>query len=137
MSASRIGLDPGFAKKLGRFEARLAEQGIRVVLTWGYRSIESQNGLYAKGRTAPGSIVTNARGGYSWHNFGLAADYAFVIDGKVTWNGPWDVFGKVARQCELEWGGDWKRFTDRPHVQCTRGKTLAQMRAAARKNPSR
>ena len=132
MSASRIGLDPEFAKKLSCFEIALAKQGIKVILTWGYRSIESQNGLYAKGRTTPGSIVTNARGGYSWHNYGLAADYAFIIDGKVTWNGPWDKFGKIARQCGLEWGGDWKKFTDRPHVQCTRGKTLAQMRAATR-----
>lgn len=130
MSASRIGLDPEFAKKLGRFETALANKGIKVVLTWGYRSIEEQNKLYAKGRTAPGNIVTNAYGGYSWHNFGLAADYAFVIGGKVTWTGPWDIFGRIARECGLEWGGSWTRFKDRPHVQWTKGKTLAQMRAA-------
>ena len=130
MSASRAGLDPAFARKLVIFEKTLADHGIKVVLTWGYRSIESQNELYAKGRTAPGSIVTNARGGYSWHNFGLAADYAFVINGKVTWNGPWDAFGKIAAQCGLEWGGSWKGFKDRPHVQMTDGRTLSQMRAA-------
>ncbi|MEN6521146.1 MAG: M15 family metallopeptidase [Armatimonadota bacterium] len=131
MSASRIGLDPEFARKLGRFEARLAEKGIKVVLTWGYRSITEQNRLYTIGRTTPGKKVTNARGGYSWHNFGLAADYAFIVSGKVTWNGPWDVFGKTARECGLEWGGDFKTILDRPHVQWTRGKTLAQMRQAA------
>lgn len=74
---------------------------------------------------------------YSWHNFGLAADYAFVVNGKVTWNGPWDVFGRVARLCGLEWGGDWKKMTDKPHVQMTRGKTLAQMRALAKKKPAK
>lgn len=132
MSASKTGLDPEFVKRLNRFEAALAKQGIKVVMTCGYRSIEEQNRLYAKGRTAPGSIVTKARGGYSWHNFALAADYAFVINGKVTWNGPWDLFGKIARQCGLEWGGDWKKFKDRPHVQWTNGKTLTQMRAAKR-----
>ncbi len=131
MSASRIGLDPEFAKKLGRFEARLAEKGIKVVLTWGYRSITEQNRLYAIGRTTPGKKVTNAKGGYSWHNFGLAADYAFIVSGKVTWKGPWDIFGKVARECGLEWGGDFKTILDRPHVQWTRGKTLAQMRQAS------
>ena len=73
---------------------------------------------------------TNARGGYSWRNFGFAADYAFVINGKVTWNGPWDVFGKLAKQCGLEWGGGWKTFKDRPHVQWTGGRTLTHMRAA-------
>jgi len=129
MSASKKGLDPQFAKKLIAFEIALAKRDIKVIMTWGYRSVEEQDDLYAKGRTAPGSKVTNARGGYSWHNFRLAADYAFVIDGKVTWNGPWETFGRIARQCGLEWGGDWKSMTDRPHVQCTRGKTLAQMRA--------
>ncbi len=134
MSASKTGLDPEFVKKLNRFEAALAGQGIKVVMTCGYRSVEEQNKLYAKGRTAPGSIVTKARGGYSWHNWGLAADYAFVINGKVTWNGPWNIFGQVAASCGLEWGGGWKKFKDRPHVQWTRGQTLAQMRAAARRN---
>lgn len=132
MSASRAGLDPKFAQKLSLFEKTLAAHGIKVILTWGYRSIESQNALYAKGRTTPGNIVTNARGGYSWHNFGLAADYAFVINGKVTWNGPWDTFGKIAKECGLEWGGSWKTFKDRPHVQWNGGRTLAQMRAGAK-----
>ena len=129
MSASRQGLDPEFAKKLVRFEAALAEKGISVILTCGHRSPAEQNRLYAKGRTSPGAIVTNARGGYSWHNYGLAADYAFVIDGKVTWNGPWVLFGLIARQCGLEWGGNWIKFKDRPHVQWTKGKTLSQMRS--------
>ena len=91
MSASRAGLDPKFQKKLVLFEGKLAEHGIKVIMTWGYRSTADQNALYAKGRTAPGSVVTYAKGGYSWHNLGFAADYAFVIDGKVTWNGPWDI----------------------------------------------
>lgn len=132
MSASRAGLDTKFAQKLSLFEKTLAAHGIKVILTDAYRSIETQNVLYAKGRTAPGGIVTKARGGYSWHNFGLAADYAFVINGKVTWNGPWDTFGRIAKECGLEWGGSWKTFKDRPHVQWTGGRTLAQMRAAAK-----
>lgn len=131
MSASKKGLDPQFAKKLAVFEQMLAARGIKVIMTWGYRSVQEQDALYAMGRTKPGKKVTNARGGYSWHNYGLAADYAFVIDGKVTWDGPWDVFGQIAGQCGLEWGGGWAKFTDRPHVQVTRGKTLAQMRQAA------
>ena len=99
MSASREGLDAQFAQKIAVFESMLAENDIKVLFTWGYRSIEQQNALYAIGRTKPGSIVTKARGGYSWHNYGLAADYAFVINGKVTWDGPWKTFGKIARQC--------------------------------------
>lgn len=129
MSASREGLNPEFAAKLTLFEKKLATSGIKVILTAGYRSIVEQNALYAQGRTKPGKKVTNARGGDSWHNYGLAADYAFIINGKVTWDGPWATFGKIARSCELEWGGDFRSIVDRPHVQWTQGKTLAQMRA--------
>lgn len=131
MSRSRTELDPEFAAKLVKLESTLARQGIKVMMTSGYRSPEEQDRLYAIGRTSPGKKVTNARGGYSWHNFRLAADYAFVIDGKVTWEGPWETFGRVARSLGLEWGGDWRSFPDRPHVQMTKGRTLAQMRALA------
>lgn len=122
------GLDPEFREKLRVFEQKLADAGIRVKLVCGYRSIEEQNRLYASGRTKPGRIVTNARGGYSWHNFGLAADYAFVRDSRISWDGPWNTFGRIARECGLEWGGDWKRLADRPHVQWTKGKSLKEMR---------
>jgi peptidoglycan L-alanyl-D-glutamate endopeptidase CwlK len=122
------GLDPEFRERLAEFERRLLESGIRVKLVCGYRSIEEQNRLYAQGRTTPGRIVTNARGGYSWHNFGLAADYAFVVGGQLTWNGPWKVFGRIARETGLEWGGAWKKFPDRPHVQWRKGRTLREMR---------
>ena len=126
----KAGLDPEFRTKLEIFEKRLLESGIRVKLVSGYRSFEEQNRLYALGRTKPGRIVTKARGGYSWHNFGLAADYAFISGGQLTWDGPWRIFGRIARECGLEWGGDWRKFPDRPHVQWRRGKTLAQMRRA-------
>jgi peptidoglycan L-alanyl-D-glutamate endopeptidase CwlK len=124
------GLNPEFEQRLKKFEAALLKRGIKVRRTSGYRSIEAQNALYAKGRTKPGAVVTKARGGYSWHNFGLAEDYAFIINGKITWNGPWDTFGQAAKECGLEWGGSWTKFQDRPHVQMTGGRTLAQMRAA-------
>lgn len=127
----KAGLQPDFRAKLDLFEKRLAENGIKVRLVCGYRSFEEQNSLYALGRTKPGRKVTNARGGYSWHNFGLAADYVFVVNGQITWEGPWNVFGRIARECGLEWGGDWKRFPDRPHVQFRRAKTLAEMRRSA------
>ncbi len=130
MQSAYRGLNPEFREKLEEFEWRLETSGIRVKLTCGYRSIEEQNRLYARGRTAPGPVVTRARGGYSWHNFGLAADYVFVVGGRITWEGPWEIFGRVARECGLEWGGDWKTFPDRPHVQWRKGRTLAQMRRA-------
>ncbi|MCL5105693.1 MAG: M15 family metallopeptidase [Armatimonadetes bacterium] len=133
MAASKKGLDPEFVERLNLFEARLKHRKIDVIMTCGYRSTQEQDDLYARGRTRPGRIVTNARGGDSWHNYGLAADYAFVIDGKVTWDGHWSIFGILAKECSLEWGGSWRRFKDRPHVQWTKGYTLAQMKARSKK----
>jgi peptidoglycan L-alanyl-D-glutamate endopeptidase CwlK len=125
------GLNPTFEQKLDRFEAELLKHGLHVRMTCGYRSIAEQNRLYAQGRTKPGKIVTQAKGGYSWHNFGLAADYVFLdADGRATYAGPWSKFGQIAESCGLEWGGSWKTFKDRPHVQWTGGTTLAKLRAS-------
>ncbi len=54
----------------------LLDMPIKIVS--GYRSHEAQNALYSQGRTTKGNIVTNAKGGESMHNFGVAVDYAFV-----------------------------------------------------------
>jgi peptidoglycan LD-endopeptidase CwlK len=48
-----------------------------IRVTSGFRSFEEQDRLYAQGRTTAGQIVTNARGGESMHNFGVAFDYCF------------------------------------------------------------
>ena len=52
--------------------------GYRLDITSGFRSVADQNTLYAQGRTQPGNIVTNARGGRSLHNYGLAVDVADI-----------------------------------------------------------
>lgn len=43
----------------------------------GLRSFVTQEALYVQGRTKPGDIVTWARPGLSYHNYGLATDWAF------------------------------------------------------------
>jgi len=55
---------------------------IRIVQ--GLRTIEEQNDLYAQGRTKQGKKVTNAKGGSSFHNYGLAVDFCLLIDDKET-----------------------------------------------------
>jgi peptidoglycan LD-endopeptidase CwlK len=60
--------------------AKAAANGITIKVISGLRTDEEQNDLYAQGRTKPGRIVTNARGGYSNHNFGIAFDIG-VFDG--------------------------------------------------------
>ena len=90
------------------------------------RTFAEQDGLYAQGRTTKGNIVTNAKGGLSYHNYGLALDIV-LIDGK---NASWDIKkdydsdGKadwievvnIFKQYGWTWGGDWK-FLDAPHFE--------------------
>lgn len=110
-------------------------------VTCGYRSIQEQTALYAKGRTASGKIVTNAKGGYSVHNYGLAFDFCLIVDGGkyASWEylkdydgdsvSDWMEFVNLFKQYGYEWGGDWKSFKDFPHIQKTFGKTIEQLRA--------
>ncbi|MEK4006105.1 M15 family metallopeptidase [Paenibacillus sp. FSL H3-0333] len=54
------------------------DKGIYIRITQGLRTIAEQNALYAQARTTKGPIVTNAKGGYSWHNFGYAIDFVLI-----------------------------------------------------------
>jgi peptidoglycan L-alanyl-D-glutamate endopeptidase CwlK len=105
------------------------EKGVEVKAISGTRSWAEQDAIYAKGRTAPGPIVTRARGGQSNHNFGLSLDLGLFANGKYLEDSPfYRHIGKiVAKFPALEWGGAWK-FVDEPHVQYRVPYTLAQMR---------
>lgn len=116
MSIDMSLLHPRFAEKLQELEAQCSVRGLVLGFSTGYRSAAEQDALYAQGRTAPGSIVTNARGGYSQHNWGIAADFFQNIKGKE-WEG-WffDTVGPLAESLGLGWGGRWTDFVDRPHL---------------------
>ena len=53
-----------------------------------FRSPRRQAQLYAQGRTLPGKIVTYANAWQSYHQYGLAVDFVFFVDGKWTWDEP-------------------------------------------------
>jgi hypothetical protein len=92
----------------------------QAFITDGYRSFEEQTKLYAQGRTAPGSIVTNAKAGQSPHNFGLAIDVAFRGDGTTQAIYSLDLYKKLvplATSLSLTWGGSWSGFHDNPHFE--------------------
>lgn len=96
-----------------------AHPELTVILTQALRTHKEQDALYAQGRTRPGKIVTNARGGQSLHNYGLAFDVAFrAKDGTIDWNdlAPFREFAVIAKSNGLAWGGDWKR-KDYPHFE--------------------
>jgi peptidoglycan LD-endopeptidase CwlK len=129
------GLHPVVAEKARNLIKKAHSEGIYIIITQGLRTIEEQNRLYAQGRTKPGKIVTNARGGYSYHNFGLAFDFCVcdVVKGSLApnWNVDrrWLRVGQIGKSLGLEWGGDWKSFKDYPHFQYTFGLSLAQLRS--------
>lgn len=103
-------------------------------ITFGLRTFNEQQALYDQGRTKPGPKVTNAKPGQSLHNYGLAVDFAFIIDGKVAswdekkdWDGDkqsdWMEVVRVFKRYGWSWGGDWRSFKDMPHFEKTFGRT--------------
>lgn len=108
---------PVMQQRVTAFFDALEKKGLTPRIVQGLRTIEEQNTLYAQGRTKPGNIVTNAKGGQSWHNRGVAVDIAFINpDGSVDFNVS-EALAKLGEEAGLEWGGRWTSFQDKPHFQ--------------------
>lgn len=134
-SRSLDDLLPQVKSRVEVFIAACKAEGIDLLVTSTYRDNESQNALYAQGRTAPGKIVTNAKAGQSFHNFRCAVDVVPIVAGKPRWDVKdevWQKIGKLGKTAGLEWAGDWKRFKEYPHFQYTGGFTLAQLQQGAK-----
>lgn len=105
--------------------ATLSKDGIWVRVTQALRTIEEQDALYAQGRTAPGKIVTNAPGGYSQHNFGLAVDVVPSVPGDTyipDWNPAhpsWQKMIALGESLGLYSGSHFRTFPDAPHFEYT------------------
>ena len=98
--------------------------GHKLRITDGLRTFAQQDALYAQGRTKPGNKVTNAKGGQSYHNYGLAFDCYFTENGNVTFSkGINSEIAKIGEALGLEWGGRWTSLKDMPHFQLNKGKT--------------
>jgi len=128
-------LHPKVAIMCNKFIAECDKQDIDILITSTYRDAESQNALYAQGRTKPGRIVTNAKAGQSWHNWKCAFDVVPLRNGKPVWGTIgkdlelWNKVGAIGESVGLEWAGRWKRFREFPHFQFTGGLTLADFQA--------
>lgn len=132
------GLHPIVEEKQDELMERANQKGIPILISDGFRSIEEQNNLYEQGRSKPGKIVTNARGGESLHNFGLAIDFALLNkDGIAIWDMEYDgnqnnkqdwlEVVDLAKELGFEWGGDWTAFKDYPHLQMDFGISLREL----------
>jgi peptidoglycan L-alanyl-D-glutamate endopeptidase CwlK len=95
----------------------------KVRIAQGMRTFAEQDALY-KQRPK----VTNAKGGQSIHNYGLAVDIVLIIDGKTaSWDtakdwdndkiSDWMEVVKIFKSHGWNWGGDWKSFKDLPHFE--------------------
>ena len=82
-------LHPKVKPMVEAFIQKCADNGIDLLVTSTYRDHESQNALYAQGRTTPGKKVTNAKGGQSWHNWRVAVDIVPLRNGKPVWSLQW------------------------------------------------
>jgi len=97
-----------------------AAAGITIKIISGLRTYVEQNQLYAQGRTVvpPDNRVTNARGGFSNHNFGIAFDVGVFEKGVYLGDSPkYAAVGVLGQELGLDWGGKWKTFKDMPHFQ--------------------
>lgn len=111
---------------------------VKIRIVQGLRTIDEQNNLYAQGRTRPGQIVTKAKGGRSFHNYGLAFDFALMYDKDgngtyetLSWDtkidfdrdlkADWMEVVRVFKDNKFIWGGDFKSMQDDPHLEKTFG----------------
>jgi peptidoglycan L-alanyl-D-glutamate endopeptidase CwlK len=125
ISEQRLSLvHPVLAEKVRAMAGSLIESGIEIRVVQGLRTIAEQNALYAQGRTAPGAKVTNALGGHSWHNFGVAVDCVPGIRGEAKWTPNWNPlhpdFAAMIAAGEAQGlvsGAHWKTMPDEPHFQ--------------------
>ena len=104
-------LAPFFQDKLAKALTECRDMGIPAELFEGFRTPERQENLYWS--KPP---VTKARAWQSYHQYGIAADIVFFVDGKWSWNGDWNGLTAVMKDYgfqSLEW--------ERPHFQITGG----------------
>lgn len=113
-----MALNPHVAVLARRFLALAQANHMTIHVRNTFRSWDEQDKLYAQGRTAPGPIVTNAEGGDSYHNWGLAFDAVPIENGQVTQDTAKFVkMGHLGEQAGLKWGGTFKSIVDMPHFQ--------------------
>lgn len=120
-------LDADFRQRLlVVFKLMRERHGYEMVLLEGYRSPERQTQL-----AALGPQITRAAAFESWHQYGLAADCAFMRDGRIVISeqDPWAAsgyaaYGEVARSVGFVWGGGWRSIKDFGHVEMRRDGVL-------------
>ena len=119
-------------KLVNHVNANVLTGSVKMLVTQGLRTFAEQDTLYAKKPK-----VTNAKGGQSIHNYGLAFDFCLVQGGRTIWDvakdfdndkiPDWMEVVKIFKDAGYKWGGDFKSFKDRPHFEKTFGHSWQQL----------
>lgn len=139
------------SRKLSDLEPVTREKALRIIaaaplvlgrelyITGGMRTYDEQNELYAIGRNGDDRrIVTNAKAGESWHNFGRAIDFAFEEYGtqRPTWSTTtsseqrdWRLLGGMGEAIGFDWGGRFESLGDFGHFHFSDGMSTDKARA--------
>lgn len=117
-------LAPFFAQKIISALNECHSLGINIHLFEGYRSTYRQDWLYAQGRTREGTIITQAQGGKSLHQYGLAADLCFKKDDDWSWDkrDPWDKVHKIMHKYNFE-----TLSFEKAHIQIDGGMSISKI----------
>jgi len=144
-------LYPPFAEQVQRFLYKVNSEGLGAHVFEGFRPMERELELYAKGRVCkdgkwiiihPELVVTRAFPGFGLHAYGVAIDMAF--DGNHQKQGaqwawtdldtfnparplPWSRLGQLGELVGMEWGGRWTTYPELPTFQNGFGLRVHQM----------
>ncbi len=127
-------LHPIVKDKAEKFVSACKTVGEDILIYCTYRDNEAQDALYAHGRTVGGAIITNAKGGQSFHNYHLAFDWVPLIHGKPTWNDKerYEKCAIIAESFGLQWAGRWEgSLHEEAHCQYSNGLTIHDLQNGA------
>lgn len=103
-----------------------SEKGYSAIITDGLRTFDEQKKISKSNTQSP----------VSHHNFGEAIDIAFVNNatGALDYEQKelYDKLGEIVAKEGMFWGGSWKGFVDKPHIQFYKNSA-----EAIRQNPER
>jgi len=124
-------LHPKVKKLCQDFIEACKAKGITIKIISTYRDNSYQQAIYNVGRTKPGKRITDAKPGYSFHNYRLAFDFLPTRNGVYDWNDVhlFEECGKIGESLGLVWGGNFKKLKDLDHLQYSDGLTLLQLLA--------
>lgn len=155
-------LHPKFQPIVQQWLSLVETDGINILITETRRTLEVQKAYWASGRKAyeevvalykaaglakPSAaqakkVITQVGPGFGWHPYGLAVDFVPMVNGVPDWKydpeDPADYYDEIARHATslgMIWGGSFRTFKDRPHVEWHPGYTKsAEARQIALKN---